>query len=279
MLRFTFLSLLLISPLALPAEPATVKPRSLQLLYLEGSPRWEYRSHRLLFERKTDEKIKPFAYRVMMQNADPEYLRQEKRAIDEMPVRAELDHFDLVILGDVDPRDKRLGKEHEENLARFVREGGGALLVIAGSHHMPHAWKKTALADVLPIELGMPPNKERANAERKESYRPMLTEAGMKHPAFRFEMDMEASSKAWADLPPLFWYAEGYTARKDAEVLAVHPTAKEKDVPLPLIVWHKVGKGRCAFIGFDESWRWKANDGDRHYQTFWTTLWRYLAAP
>jgi len=50
-----------------------------------------------------------------------------------------------VILGDVDPQEKRFGKEQQENLARYVREGG--LIVIAGSHSMPHAWKKTALAE------------------------------------------------------------------------------------------------------------------------------------
>jgi uncharacterized membrane protein len=279
-MRLAFLSAMctVLPVLRAADDPEPARPRPLQVLYLEGSPRWEYRSHRLLLERGP-EKSKPFRYRVLMQNADAEYLQQEKRALDEMPVRGELDHFDLVILGDIDPGDRRLGKEHEENLARFVREGGGGLLVIAGMQHMPHAWKKTALADVLPIELGVPPPKERLAADRKESYRPALTEAGLKHPAFRFDPDAATSRKVWAALPPLYWYAQGYTARKGAEVLATHPTARENDQPLPLILWHKVGKGRCAFIGFDESWRWKANEGNRHYQSFWTTLWRSLASP
>ena len=268
--------LLLAGAIGFAADPPKARPRPLQVLYLEESPRWEYRSHRLLLDRSTGEKIKPFTYQVLMQNADPEYLKQEKRAISELPTRAELDHFHFVILGDVDPQDKRFFKEQQEELARYVRDGGG-LLVIAGARHSPHEFKKTPLADVLPIELGEPPTKERVNAERKEGYRPALTEAGLKHPAFRLDADAEVSRKAWAELPVVYWHAEGYTARKDAEVLATHPTAKEKGSPLPLIAWHKVGKGRCVFVGFDETWRWKANDGDRHYQTFWTTLWRFTA--
>src|SRR6185312_5360739 len=191
------LAVLLVLPgaLAFAAEPTKpIAPRQLQVLYLEGSPRWEFRAIRGLLEHKTGAKRKPFNYRVLMQNADPEYLREEKRAIDELPVRAELDHFHVVILGDVDPCGKRIGKEVQENLARFVRDGG-ALVVIAGSHHTPHAWKQTALAEVLPIELGEPPAKERINAERKEGYRPLLTKAGVQHAAFRFDLEAADSKK------------------------------------------------------------------------------------
>ena len=215
------------------------------MLYLEGSPRWEYRAIRGLLERDTGTKYKPFSYRVLMQNADPEYLREEKRSIDELPQRAQLDHFHLVILGDVDPAGKRIGKDVQENLARFVRDGG-AMVVIAGSHHTPHDWKKTALAEVLPIELCEPPSKERIHAERKEGYRPLLTEAGLTHSALRLDKDGGAGRQVWAELPPLYWHAEGYTARPKAEILAVHPTAKQNGQPLPLVVWQKVGKGKLC---------------------------------
>jgi hypothetical protein len=133
--------------------PRPGTPRTLQVLYLEGAPRAEYRMHRTLLERDNGEKVKPFGSRVLMQNADPESLREDKSLIDAVPGRAELARFHIVILGDVDPAEKSIGKDAQENLARFVRDGG-ALVVIAGSRHTPHAWKKTALTEVLPIELG-----------------------------------------------------------------------------------------------------------------------------
>ena len=53
----------------------------------------------------------------------------------------------------MDPRHPKLGEKHLQWLADFVREKGGGLLLIAGSQFMPHAYRDTPLADVLPVEL------------------------------------------------------------------------------------------------------------------------------
>ena len=92
----------------------------------------------------------------------------------------------MIIFGDVDPRSPKIGDAKLRDLADFVRERGGGLLMIAGANFSPHAYKDTPLADVLPIEptADLPP--EPATSSRT-SYRLELTPVGRLHPIFRLQ--------------------------------------------------------------------------------------------
>src|SRR6202034_612334 len=91
-------------------------------------------------------------------DADQNFPKQDKSAIADFPVsRQDLFEYDVVILGDVDPSSPKLGEARLRDLADFVRERGGGLLMVAGPLYSPHAYKKTALASVLPIDIGSPP--------------------------------------------------------------------------------------------------------------------------
>jgi hypothetical protein len=254
--------------------PPRAAPRRLEVLLIDGSPRWENRYLRTALDRAELRKGKAFGLRSLLLGVDPLLPTQDPQSVTGMPPRGELDHFHLVILGDADPADPRLGEEHLKNLARFVRDGGG-LLVVAGPRHTPHDLKRTALADVLPVELGERPAAKKDDV-RTDGYRPALTDAGRGHRAFRFDPDPDESRRILAGLPEMYWFADGVKARPGAVVLAAHPTAGGKDGPLPLVAWHAVGKGRCGFVGFDETWRWRRNDGRPHHQTFWVELARSL---
>ena len=43
--------------------------------------------------------------------------------------------------------------EHLKDLADFVRERGGGLLMIVGERYAPFAYKDSPLKDVLPIDI------------------------------------------------------------------------------------------------------------------------------
>jgi hypothetical protein len=265
----------------LPAAPAAEPPaapraRPLQVLCVEGTPRWEYRYHRTVLVARGPDGAKLFDRSALLLGADAGAPLAAPPAVPALPTGPALDHFDLVILGDVDTADERIGGDHWKDLARYVRSGGG-LLVVAGAHYTPHELKATALEAVLPVELVDRPLPLK-DGEWKDGYRPVLTDEGRKHPAFRFDPDPAASAKVWEGLPEMYWHARGYRAKAGAEVLATHPTAGGKENPLPLVVWHKVDKGRCGFVGFDETWRWRRDDGERHHRTFWVALWRSLTA-
>ena len=73
-----------------------------------------------------------------MVDADNDFASQDKSAIASFPTKIELNQFDVVILGDVDPQDRRLGDKNLENLANFVRERGGG----SPGHRRRESWPR-----------------------------------------------------------------------------------------------------------------------------------------
>jgi hypothetical protein len=175
-----------------------------------------------------------------------------------------------------------------KDVADFVRERGGGLLVLAGERFSPRAYRNTPLKDVLPIDLtdkGVEPDDD---ANLVDTYRPELTPVGRVHPIFRFSPDEKESEEIWKRLRELYWYADGYEPKRAAEILAVHPRVRaagrkpvpgEKEAPdrHPLVVQQFVGAGRSMFFGFNETWRWNWREEQLHYNQFWIQTIRYLS--
>ncbi|HEV2950294.1 MAG TPA: VWA domain-containing protein [Gemmataceae bacterium] len=293
-------------------RPVFVRDSKLiKLLYVEGSARYEYRFIKTLMERESalDASNKTIDLKVLLCDSDDEYASEDKSAIAGFPSKVELNQFDVVILGDVDPRnltndrdskDRKLGEKNLQNLATFVRERGGGLLLIAGERFNPNSFKDTPLRDILPIELTGPPP---AETDFVEGYHPEITAVGRFHPVFRFSPDEGENANIWNGLEEMFWWSEGYRAKPAAEVLAVHPRrsgeagragrvnapvtgamtdpARQTDRPgdgrHPLVLQHFIGAGRCMFFGFDETWRWRYREKERYFNQFWIQTVRYLA--
>ena len=256
----------------------------IKILYIEGSARYEYRYVKNLLEREsTDKKAnKTMALKVLLVDSDPDYPNQDTSALAAFPAtKQELFQYDLIILGDADPRSSKLGDQRLQDLADFVKEKGGGLLAIAGAQYMPHAYKDTKLAGVLPIEIGKTPNDIE---ERTEGYRLELTASGRLHPMFRFVPDEAENLAIWQQLAPMYWWSENYKPKPLAEVLAVHPRLKAEgkvgrgqDDRHPLIVQQFMGAGRSMFFGFDESWRWRFRQDEARFNEFWIQTVNYLA--
>src|SRR5262249_60558244 len=122
------------------------------VLYVERSPRYDYPFIKTLLEResKRTKGNKTIDLKVLLPDAAPDYAAEDRSALAEFPIKTELNQFDLVILGDVDPKHPKLGDKNLLQLAEFVREKGGGLLMIAGERSAPYLYKNSALADVLP---------------------------------------------------------------------------------------------------------------------------------
>src|SRR5262249_14028413 len=158
--------------------------------YIEGYPRWEYRYVKTLLEREAARKgNKTIDLKVLLLDADPDYATEDRSAIAEFPLKSDLNAFDVLILGDVDPKHPRLGDKNVQNLADFVRERGGGLLMIAGQRYAPYVYKNSPLADVLPIDVLRDHPLEEPDGGRVDGYRPALTPMGRLHPIFRFSPD------------------------------------------------------------------------------------------
>jgi hypothetical protein len=262
--------------------------RQIKVLYVEGYRRWEYHYLKTLLERESNriKGNKSIDLKVFLVEADADFASQDRSAISEFPTKAELNTFDVVILGDVDPRsplDPKMN-EHLKALADFVRERGGGLLMLAGERYAPFAYKDSPLKDVLPIDVAV--DKAPDDGEITESYRPLLTPMGRTHPIFQFSPgDDRGNDAIWNRLREMYWHASGYQLKRAAEVLAVLPKkdgaeasgGRQPPDGAPLVVQQFAGAGRSMFLGFCETWRWNYREDQAYYNRFWIETVRYLA--
>jgi hypothetical protein len=261
--------------------------KRVKVLYIEGKPRYEYRFIKTLFERETEavRGNKSIDLDIFLVGAHPDFAKQDKSALAEFPTQSRLDAYDVILLGDVDPRQLPRGEATVTMLADFVKKRGGGLLMIAGEDYAPHAYKDTDLADVLPISLeGVAPVAlpKEDDPPIVDGYRPQLTPAGQNSPLFRFVNEDADNALIWEKLPKLLWFSRGYKRKLSAEVLAVHPQrlaegGANKDELHPLVLQQFVGGGRVMFFGFDETWRWRFRQDELRFNQFWIQAIRTLA--
>jgi von Willebrand factor type A domain/Aerotolerance regulator N-terminal len=263
----------------------------IKVLYVEGYRRYEYHFLKTLLERESDRTKgnKSIDLKVVLLNADADFAVQDRTALAEIPTKEELKAYDVVILGDVDPRPKNNKMtEHMKDIAEWVTDHGGGLLMVAGERYAPFYYKDSPLRDVLPIDV-VADHQNEGDAERTEGYKPDLTPEGRRHPIFRFSPKEGDDEEIWKHLREMYWWSDVCVPKRAAEVLAYHPKARapvDKDRPgaadrpperQALVVQQFVGAGRSMFFGFDESWRWGFREDQLHYNQFWIQTIRYLS--
>src|SRR5262249_17375853 len=179
-----------------------------KVVYEEGYERYDFRFIKNLLERESDrdKRNKTIDLKVLLMDADSEYASEDKSAVADFPTKEELNGYDVVLFGDVDPKDRKIGERNLRHLADFVKDRGGGFLMIAGPRYSPHAYKESPLRDVLAVQVTGPPLPE---GERVAGFRPELTSIGRFHPIFRFSPDETANRAIWNHLAELHWWAEG----------------------------------------------------------------------
>jgi hypothetical protein len=246
-----------------------VLPPSLKVLYWEGYPRYEYRNLRQLMESQVVASTgqAAFALDVRLQDAI-----QDGSAAPRVVTLADLRRYDLVILGDVPWEGISLAEQ--EALRDYVRQGGG-LLVLAGPEHFA-SLAQGPLAAVLPIEFA---GGEAIGSAEAMSFIPTFVPATRWH-GMALAPLLEKATWPTSDLT---WCALGYRARPEAEVLAYHrglqakPALDKLLTPHPLMLTWLPGKGRCLFLGIEETWRWRTLEGEARYDRFWLQTIRFVA--
>jgi hypothetical protein len=242
-------------------RPVSIVDRKVKILYVEGSPRWEYKFLQisLLRDRRVEAKFLPaIGDRRTLLSGNP-YLPAFP------PTRQELFAFDVLILGDVPAA--FIGTERTAWIRDFVREGG-SLIVVAGRQYLPSGYHAGPLAEVLPVEFA--PGKPAFNdLERTQPWQPVLTRAGERAEMLSLADTPEESARAWQQLPGFHWTFPVTKLRPGATALLVHPRQKAGDQLAPVLATHFYGKGQVLFLGTDETWRWRTNAGEKTYGRFW----------
>ena len=268
------------------ATRLTDKPA--RILLVDGVPRWDFRFLLMQLVREgpaglaspapgtNPAVVQPGGMGVavapyfVLLTGDKNLVTQEP-FLPTLPPRDELMRFDAIWLGDIDP--KRLGPDGAETIRRFVEEGGG-LILQAGPSFQPGTWAGTPLAELLPVE----PDAARPANPSQSPFRPRLTADGLASDALRLADTPEASRILLEELPGLQWNAPVKRLKPGARMLLSHPTQRCANGPEPILATQSYGRGRVAWLGTDETWRWRQNTGETHFARFWTQWLVWAAA-
>ncbi len=260
-----------------------VVDQKIKILYIENSPRWEYK-----FLQPALLRDKRVQVEFLLLNADPKVAKGGPPFLAEFP-RSREEFFgakyNVIIVGDVPA--EFLGKEHQAWIREFVQEGGG-LVAIAGRQHMPAEYavrplaggtaeSEAPLAEVLPVEF----DKQKFGLEadtRTQEYPPLdadgrrrwLTDEGQRSQMLMLADTPEESLEVWQkQLPGFHWFYPVKKLRPAAVPLVINPRAKMGEEPMPIMATHHYGKGKVVFMGSDETWRWRWNHQDKYFVRFW----------
>jgi uncharacterized membrane protein len=167
-----------------------------------------------------------------------------------------------------------------KDVADFVGERGGGLLVLGGRSFAQKGLSGTALEEVLPVEL----NDRRGGLVRASMTgdtpahnRVVLTPDGETHPIMRLGATTDDTRKAWAALPALAASAPLGAPRPGATILAL--TTAPGGGLFPVVAVQRYGQGRSMIFAGEASWRWKmlVPSTDRSYEFFWRQAARWLS--
>jgi uncharacterized membrane protein len=240
----------------------TAHDATMGVLYVESEPRFEYRYLKNLLLRESN-----IVSSCLLLRASADFRQDGSRPISNFPRSVEeLRPYDVMILGDVDPRGEWLTPVQSRLVADFVSAGGG-LIVLAGEQYTPHAWRHTSWEALLPIRLD--PHAAAGPRDMTAEFAMKLTPLGAGHPILSVASRGISGRAAVDELPGMYWYAPVKGAMPATTVLAVHPADTAEGEPMPLLVAGRVGEGRTLFVGTDDLWRWRTLGGEAFYEGFW----------
>ncbi len=255
----------------------------IRVLQVAGQPSWDVRALRgMLKQNPNVDLISFFILRTQdsISNASNDELSLIPFPTHEL-FEEQLPSFDMIVLQNFDFLPYGIAP-YLDNIKDYVKGGGGLVMLGGALSFGAGGYAGTPVADVLPVEL--PPG--HTNLEKQlsaEPFSPQLTEQGRVHPITALRFETADNLAAWKALPQLTGVNLVERARKDALVLAVHPTLKTASgAPMPVITAWQTGEGRSLAITSDSLWRWgfvaaaqPGNDG-RAYFKLWENAIRWL---
>jgi len=236
--------------------------QKINVLYVEGMPRWEFRYLRWVLLRDPRLNVT-----FLMTQGDPALAATSSRHLARFPqVAKEAFKYDLIILGDVPA--SYFNAAQTELIEDLVKTRGGSLLMLAGPMAAPATYKETPIGGILPVKIGSGPWKYQEEG-------PVVTPEGRESAVTLLEADPTKNARVWSlvrqyTLPPL----EG--AKPGATVLLTKPKESEQIRDYPLVAWHRFGNGKSMFVATEDLWKMRREVGDRHHARFWGQAIQFL---
>jgi uncharacterized membrane protein len=223
-----------------------------RVLHVAGRPTSDVRALREWL--KSDASIDVVAFFILRTPTDETNALTEELALIPFPVdelfSEDLPTFDAVVLQDFDAQPYGLTK-HLPALARYVRDGGGLIMVGGSNSFIGGGYADTPLGNqhgVLPTELDSSPG---ATADDTGTFTPTWTEQGRAAPLLA-----PLRAVVGDELPAMPGANVLGDARPGTIVLWTHPTRKTPSgAPMPVLAVGEIGDGRTIALGVDGGWR------------------------
>lgn len=246
-----------------------VRDDRLPVLYVEGSPRMEYRFlRRALFRDPTFRLVGQMrlnATRFYLQGAGP----NEADLKDGFPTSLDaLAKFKALILGDIEA--SHFTPEQQQMIEDFVKLRGGGLLMLGGVNSFGQGGYATSpIGKALPVTMtakDLPYNDQQFQAQ-------VITSA-LDHPVMRLSLDAVENKLTWDNAPPLLGITPVQGLKPGATLLLQKPETKT-----PVMAVQNYGQGRTAAFTSGGSWYWQVSRpaSDEFQEKFWKQLVRWLA--
>ena len=254
----------------------------LDILYLEGHPRNEYKFIRRALEG--DNSLRLATY---LQTGPEKYYRQGIESPTELsggfPTdKEELYQYEAIILGDIE--ESFFNADQLQMIEDFVAERGGGFLM---SGMVDEDFVSTPIADMLPISLveeNFLPAHLRGGLRRGEHltgelYYPRVTNNGEFSPLLRLASEDAENRRLWQQLPELQGIYVTGRIKPGATVLVEHPLLQYQNQAIPVIASQRYGSGRSISVATASTWRWQMMlpSGDQSHETLWRQLLRWLS--
>lgn len=242
------------------AQSIRVVNEKVNVLYIEGNARWEFRYLRAILKR--DPRINAT---FIGSNVGPEVARNSPEHIERFPgSREEAFSYDLVILGDVNS--SFFTGEELSLLEELIRDRGASLLMLCGPMHSPSSYKNTPVETMLPVRFDSDEKWEKVS----ESVYPVLTPEGRSSLVMTLENEEELNDRIWGRMAPMDQLPPLLSAKPGATVLAVLSDSTSRDQSYPLVAWQRYGTGKCMSIASDRLWRLRYKTGDKYHWRLWS---------
>lgn len=250
-----------------------------QVLLIEGAGRWEFRFLDNALERDERVAVEQILFEQPYLGVLPRTFFPGSFAelnLD-MNSNAPFAKYDVIILGDVSPRDLPLPQWRL--LEKYVRDDGGTLVLTAGKRFVPMAYAGTVVDALLPIEKMRTidlDDRSQTGPPPRRGFHLSVTPDGERLAMFQLAADAAEARRIWSELPGHHWGIVGQ-AKGGASVwaAALRPGERpslELERENGLIAQHYVGTGQVIWIGIDSTWRWRYRVGDSYHHRFWGQL-------
>ncbi len=249
-----------------------VLKNKIQVLHLAGRPSYDYGFlHRYMVR---DPNVEPTGLVLKKDGSFYPVKKKDGETLQALPqTQEQLFKYDLLILSDLHQR--YLGQKFEKMVANFVRERGGALLILGGEHSFQDGgYNNSVIADLMPVTLGPASNRMKTG-----TFSIQLTPAGNRHGLMQLDDDQELNNRIWQSLPPLLAYNQIKGIKPGAELFATFAGKK----PAPAIALHRSGKGKVLAFMAATFWQWDflmlgVQGSNEHSDRLWNNIIRYLVS-